>query len=64
MSQNELATKAGISRSMLYQVENNKKSPTVETLVKLADALEIHPAIFFAEEDIHVFDMKKLTRIE
>lgn len=41
LSQEELAKKAGIARSHLAMIENGKKSASVETLWKIAEALEI-----------------------
>ena len=41
LSQEELAMKAGIARSHLAMIENGKKSASVETLWKIADALSI-----------------------
>lgn len=47
MSQNVFAEKAGISRSYLGDLENNRKSPSAETLKKLAEALGISETYFF-----------------
>ena len=41
LSQEELAKKAGIARSHLAMIENGRKSASVETLWKIAEALEI-----------------------
>lgn len=41
LSQEELAQKAGIARSHLAMIENGKKSASVETLWKIAEALGI-----------------------
>lgn len=38
LTQDEFANKVGISRSYLGDLENNRKSPSVETLQKLAKA--------------------------
>jgi len=40
-SQEELAFRAGLSRNSIWKIETEKASPTVETLAKIADALEI-----------------------
>lgn len=40
-SQEELALKANISRNTIWKIETGKASPTVETLAKIAQALEI-----------------------
>lgn len=41
LSQEDLAKKAGIARSHLAMIENGKKSASVETLWKIAEALDI-----------------------
>lgn len=41
MNQVELANKANLSLHELRQIENNKTSPTLEQIIKLAYALEI-----------------------
>ena len=41
LSQEELAKKSGIARSHLAMIENGKKSASVETLWKIAEALNI-----------------------
>lgn len=38
-----VAQKAGISEGFLSQVENNVKSPSVETLMNICTALEVNP---------------------
>ena len=43
----DLATKAGIARSHIYYIENKKKIPTLQTLNKLAIALEVKMVDFF-----------------
>lgn len=39
LSQEQTAFAAGIDRSYLSQLENDRKSPTVDTLFRLCDAL-------------------------
>lgn len=46
-SQEELAKKAGIARSHLAMIENGKKSASVETLWKVAEALNISMSALF-----------------
>lgn len=60
LTQTELAKKAGITQGSLAHFEAGKTSPSVQTLVALAQALEISPAIFFTNEDVLVFDLKKI----
>ena len=40
-SQEELAYEAGISKTSIWKIETGKVSPTVETLAKIAKALDI-----------------------
>lgn len=48
LSQNELAQLAGVSRPYVTQVENNTRTPTQETAVKLVTALGVGPeAVLF-----------------
>jgi transcriptional regulator with XRE-family HTH domain len=48
-SQEELAGRAGLNRNYVGMVEREENSPTIETLEKLAAALEVHPKLFFEE---------------
>lgn len=41
MTQEELSRKSGISESYISELENNLKMPTILTLCKLAEALEV-----------------------
>ena len=62
MTQQELADKAGLSQSTIAQIEsvNVDKDPSIETLIKISKALDVHIAILFAGDNVHVFDMNKL----
>lgn len=60
LTQSELAKKAGITQGSLAHFEAGKTSPSVQTLMALASALEISPAIFFTSDDVLVFDLKKI----
>ena len=40
-SQEELAFKAGINKNTIWKIETNRVSPTVDTLEKIAQALEL-----------------------
>lgn len=49
LSQQQLAEKAGVSISVLFQIEQGrKKDPKLSTLVSLAEGLGISPAEFVA----------------
>ena len=41
MTQEELSRKSGISESYISELENNLKMPTILTLCKLAEVLEV-----------------------
>ncbi|QDX94706.1 XRE family transcriptional regulator [Brevibacillus laterosporus] len=43
----ELAEKAGIAQSSISDIENEKTSPSVETLYKILSALEVDIGYFF-----------------
>ena len=45
----DLAQKSGLSISFLSQVENSKSSITLQSLSKIADALEVSRSYFFPE---------------
>lgn len=45
----EVAEKAGISESMVSQIERNRVSPAIDTLLALADALEIDLEYLFSD---------------
>lgn len=47
----ELASKVGISNVYLSYIENGIKTPTIETLKKICDAMGITLAEFFRDED-------------
>jgi transcriptional regulator with XRE-family HTH domain len=48
MTLKEVAEKAGVSESLVSQIERNKVSPAIDTLLALADALEIDFEYLFA----------------
>ena len=50
MSQKELAEKADISQSFLCDIEQGRSKPSIDTAVKLADALDISDIKFFDGE--------------
>lgn len=62
LTQNELANLAKISQATIAHIEKNSKDPSVDTLKKLAEALDTHIATLFATNDVFVFDLKRLRR--
>ena len=51
MSQEELALEAGMKRSYVSELERGLRNPTVWALGRLAEALEIDPAVLLAVGD-------------
>ena len=62
LTQKELANLANVSQATIAHIEKNSKDPSVETLKKLAEALDTHIATLFATNDVFVFDLKRLRR--
>jgi len=51
MNKNELANAAGVSPTYIYQLEKGEKSPTVEYLGYICEALKISLYEFFDKEE-------------
>jgi transcriptional regulator with XRE-family HTH domain len=49
LTQQELAEKAGISKTALNRIELNKAEPHMSTLRKLANALDVDPTELLGE---------------
>lgn len=49
MSQEELASEAGLAMRHLGRIERGEGNPTVAMLGKLAEVLEVHPTAFYAD---------------
>lgn len=41
LSLNEVATRSGLSHTMVMRVEKRERLPTIDTLLRIADALEL-----------------------
>ena len=50
MRQDELARKAGITPTTLSRIERNESEPHVSTIRKLAEVLEVSPAVLIEGE--------------
>lgn len=48
MTQEQLSFKAGVDRTYVSHLENNKKSPTIDTLFRICDALGVSLAKIIA----------------
>ncbi|MDR1909722.1 MAG: XRE family transcriptional regulator [Spirochaetaceae bacterium] len=44
----EVAARAGVSESLVSQIERERVSPAIDTLLALVDALDLDPEYFFA----------------
>ena len=64
LSQRALARLGGISANALNLIEQSKTSPTVSTLYKLADALEVPVTVFFQAEQKEETDIVYIKRSE
>lgn len=62
LTQKHLAHLADISQATIAHIEKQTKDPSVETLRKIAEALDIHVATLFSTNDVYVFDLKRLRR--
>jgi transcriptional regulator with XRE-family HTH domain len=49
ISQMELSLRSNLSQSFITNIEKGKKQPSVITLIRIADALEVNPQDFFPE---------------
>ena len=50
ISQKELAEKVGISQSFLCDIEQGRSNPSIDTALKIAEALNIDDIKFFETE--------------
>jgi transcriptional regulator with XRE-family HTH domain len=52
ISQMDLSFKAGLSQNLINYIENGKRNPSLHTLLRICDALQIDPArLFFATDE-------------
>ena len=60
ISQMELSLRSNLSQSFIANIEKGKKQPSVLTLIRIADALEVNPQDFFPEP--FTFDKKEQAK--
>ena len=53
LSMNEVAQRAGLSQQMISYVEREMRNPTLETLLRIASALEIDLADIISKASRH-----------
>ena len=66
LSQKEVALSVGIDRGQYSRIENGKVEPTLGTLRKIAEAMDVSLADFFADTqplDINSYDKSLLERL-
>jgi transcriptional regulator with XRE-family HTH domain len=62
LSQGDIEKKTGLLRCYLSRVENGHTVPSIDTLSKIAQALDLSIAQFFADDSLgHQFDTRKLS---
>jgi len=49
ISQMELSLRSNLSQSFIVNIEKRRKQPSVLTLIRIAEALEVNPQDFFPE---------------
>jgi transcriptional regulator with XRE-family HTH domain len=61
-SQGDIEKKTGLLRCYLSRVENGHTVPSLDTLAKIAQALDLSIAQFFADDSLgHQFNTQKLS---
>ena len=51
LSQLELSYRSGVSQNMIAYIEGGKRIPTLSTVLKLCNALNINPSVLFSYDD-------------
>lgn len=59
ISQLELSLQSGVSQNMITYIETGKRTPTLRTIIKLCDALQVSPAKLFEEDNIEKENAKQ-----
>lgn len=62
LTQTELAKRCDLSQTSIALLEKSQLMCTVGNLKKISEILGIHIATLFAEDEVFVFDMKKLKK--
>lgn len=51
LSQMELSLRSGVSQNMITYIENGKRTPTVKTILKLCNTMNIDPSVLFPKSN-------------
>jgi transcriptional regulator with XRE-family HTH domain len=64
LTQLDLAKKLKISQGAMSQLEKGQINLTVPMLIQISYFLDVHPGVFFAEDNVFVFDIRRLEKIK
>lgn len=59
LAQKELGKKLGVSQAMIAQYENGERNPKVETIKKIAEALEVDISTLVDTDELAIMDIKE-----
>jgi len=59
-----LGEKIGLSKALLSRIENNRSSPPIATLAKIAQGLNVPVALFFEENETEELPKLAVTRVD
>lgn len=62
-TQEELAEKAKLSTKFIGEIERGAGNPTVESLARIAEALQIPPALLLTEETLETLSKQEIETI-
>ncbi len=63
LTQLKLASEAGISRSYLADVENNRYNPSLDTLHSIANSLSVPVSELLGEEEVKITSTENIDKI-
>jgi len=64
LSQDELAKKTGVSRTIIGNYERNANTPSIEVLLKLAKVFNVSVDFLIGEGELSSYDKEVLKRID
>lgn len=64
LSQDELAKRASVSRTIIGNYERNANTPSIEVLLKLAKVFNVSVDFLIGEGELSSYDKEVLKRIE
>lgn len=64
LSQDELAKKTGVSRTIIGNYERNTNTPSIEVIIKLANVFNVSLDFLIGEGELAAFNKDLLKRIE